>query len=255
MNKIIKIVGLAAMVLGLGLSIAPHTASAAEDGSFFGTFGKWLATPPEAPRSARNFPSTYDATQAGRRTKRTSNIANSRSDYRTFRDRNGNVDWNAYALKRVTTQEALQTGKTARVTSYHGRHAPGSIVISTKQRKLFLVLPGGKARQYSVGVGRPGFEWYGVHKISRKSEWPDWRPPAEMRKRQPYLPAFMPGGPGNPLGARALYLGSSIYRIHGTVENHTIGSAVSSGCIRMLNEDVMDLYTRVTIGTTVHVEL
>jgi len=255
MKILFKAAGLAAMILGLGFFIQPQTAHAAEDGSFFGTFGKWLATPPVGKRSSNQFRSTYDAAKPARRKTRSSNIASSRSDYRTFRDRSGNIDWNAYALDRISPEEAVQADGTARVTSYRGRHAAGSIVISTKQRKLYLVLPGGKAREYSVGVGRPGFEWYGVHKISRKSEWPSWHPPAEMRKRQPYLPEFMPGGPGNPLGARALYLGSTLYRIHGTVEDHTIGSAVSSGCIRMLNQDVMDLYARVKLGTTVHVEL
>lgn len=108
-------------------------------------------------------------------------------------------------------------------------------------------------RRYGVGVGRPGFEWAGTHKVTRKAEWPDWRPPAEMRKRQPGLPAFMPGGPKNPLGARALYLGSTLYRIHGSNEPWTIGKAVSSGCIRMRNEDVIDLYGRVGVGTSVRV--
>ncbi len=137
------------------------------------------------------------------------------------------------------------------VVAYDGGQAPGTIVIDTNQRFLFLVLPDGQARRYGVGVGRPGFEWAGVHQVSRKAEWPDWRPPAEMRQRQPWLPDFMAGGPTNPLGARALYLGSSLYRIHGTSEPWTIGSAVSSGCIRMRNEDVMDLYERVPVGTRV----
>lgn len=137
------------------------------------------------------------------------------------------------------------------VVPYDGGQAPGTIVIDTNQRFLFLVLPDGQARRYGVGVGRPGFEWAGVHQVSRKAEWPDWRPPAEMRQRQPWLPDFMAGGPTNPLGARALYLGSSLYRIHGTSEPWTIGSAVSSGCIRMRNEDVIDLYERVPVGTRV----
>jgi lipoprotein-anchoring transpeptidase ErfK/SrfK len=137
--------------------------------------------------------------------------------------------------------------------AYDGNQAPGTIVIDTNQRYLYLVEKGGFARRYGVGVGRPGFEWAGTHKVTRKSEWPDWRPPAEMRKRQPGLPAFMPGGPKNPLGARALYLGSTLYRIHGSNEPWTIGQAVSSGCIRMRNEDVIDLYERVPVGAKVQV--
>jgi lipoprotein-anchoring transpeptidase ErfK/SrfK len=134
---------------------------------------------------------------------------------------------------------------------YTGPEAPGTIVIDTPDRFLFLVEPHGKALRYGVGVGRPGFEWSGVKRISRKSEWPDWTPPAQMLVRRPDLPRRMAGGPNNPLGARALYLGSSLYRIHGTNEPSTIGHNVSSGCIRMMNEDVMDLYDRVSVGTKV----
>ncbi len=134
---------------------------------------------------------------------------------------------------------------------YSGDKPPGTIIISTEDRTLILVLENGKAIQYGVGVGRPGFQWGGNMRISRKAEWPGWTPPAAMRRRQPYLPAYMPGGPNNPLGARALYLGSSIYRIHGTNEASTIGGQVSSGCIRMMNADVIDLYERVRVGTRV----
>ncbi|WP_321499287.1 L,D-transpeptidase [Breoghania sp.] len=137
------------------------------------------------------------------------------------------------------------------VVDYDGAETPGTIIIDTPSRYLYLVEAGGKARRYGVGVGRPGFQWAGVHKVTRKAEWPDWRPPAEMRKRQPNLPAHMPGGPRNPLGARALYLGSTLYRIHGSNEPWSIGRAVSSGCIRMRNEDVQDLYARVDVGTRV----
>jgi lipoprotein-anchoring transpeptidase ErfK/SrfK len=137
--------------------------------------------------------------------------------------------------------------------AYDGREKPGTIVIDTDNRYLYLVEKGGFARRYGVGVGRPGFEWAGTHKVTRKAEWPDWRPPVEMRKRQPGLPSHMPGGPTNPLGARALYLGSTLYRIHGSNEPWTIGRAVSSGCIRMRNEDVIDLYSRVPVGATVRV--
>jgi lipoprotein-anchoring transpeptidase ErfK/SrfK len=134
---------------------------------------------------------------------------------------------------------------------YKTEHPVGSIIIDTRTRYLYLVQPHGRALRYGVGVGRPGFEWKGVKTVSAMKEWPDWRPPAEMRLRQPYLPEFMPGGPNNPLGARAIYLGSSLYRIHGSNEPHTIGSAVSSGCFRMRNQDVIDLYTRVKVGTRV----
>ncbi|MGE3642822.1 MAG: L,D-transpeptidase [Beijerinckiaceae bacterium] len=138
--------------------------------------------------------------------------------------------------------------------SYSGRHRPGTIVISTKERRLYYVQPGGQAIKYGVGVGRPGFTWGGVKRISRKAEWPGWTPPPQMLRRRPDLPRHMKGGPDNPLGARALYLGSSLYRIHGSNEPGTIGQAVSSGCIRMTNEDVIDLYSRVRVGTTVVVQ-
>jgi len=134
---------------------------------------------------------------------------------------------------------------------YTGPAAPGTIVVDTPDRFLFLVEPHGKALRYGIGVGRPGFEWSGVKRISRKSEWPDWTPPAQMVLRRPDLPRHMAGGPDNPLGARALYLGSSLYRIHGTNEPSTIGHNVSSGCIRMMNEDVIDLYDRVPVGAKV----
>lgn len=135
--------------------------------------------------------------------------------------------------------------------SYSGGHPAGTIVIDTPNRFLYLVQGGGKALRYGIGVGRPGFEWAGVKHVSLKREWPDWRPPAEMLKRRPDLPRYMAGGPENPLGARALYLGSSLYRIHGTNEPETIGRAVSSGCIRMRNQDVVDLYERVRVGARV----
>jgi lipoprotein-anchoring transpeptidase ErfK/SrfK len=137
------------------------------------------------------------------------------------------------------------------VVAYPTSEAPGTIVIDTPHTYLYLVLGGGKAMRYGIGVGREGFTWSGVQTISRKQEWPDWIPPAEMLHRQPYLPRFMAGGPGNPLGARAMYLGNTVYRIHGTNAPDTIGHQVSSGCIRMLNEDVTDLYGRVNVGTKV----
>ena len=137
------------------------------------------------------------------------------------------------------------------VVDYGGGHRAGTIVIDTPNRYLYLVQDGGKALRYGIGVGRPGFEWAGVKSVTRKAEWPDWTPPAEMAKRRPDLPKFMPRGPDNPLGARAMYLGSSLYRIHGTNEPSTIGQAVSSGCIRLRNEDVTDLYGRVRVGSKV----
>lgn len=128
---------------------------------------------------------------------------------------------------------------------------PGTIIVHSDERFLYLVQPGGMAIRYGVGVGRDGFRWEGLLKITRKQEWPDWRPPPEMIERQPYLPRFMAGGPGNPLGARALYLGGTVYRIHGTNQPKTIGHAVSSGCFRLVNRDVIDLYARVPVGTKV----
>lgn len=139
--------------------------------------------------------------------------------------------------------------------AYETKHAPGTIVIDTNNRFLYLVTGNGQARRYGVGVGKPGFEWAGTHKVTRKAEWPRWVPPKEMIAREAakghFLPASMDGGPANPLGARAMYLGSTLYRIHGTNAPWTIGSAVSSGCIRMRNEDVVDLYERVSVGTKV----
>ena len=137
------------------------------------------------------------------------------------------------------------------VVVYPGTRTPGTIIIDTPNRFLFLVQDNGTAVRYGIGVGRPGFTWAGEKKISAKKEWPDWTPPPEMLQRRPDLPHFMAGGPENPLGARAMYLGSSLYRIHGSNEPWTIGQAVSSGCIRMRNEDVIDLYERVKVGTKV----
>jgi lipoprotein-anchoring transpeptidase ErfK/SrfK len=134
---------------------------------------------------------------------------------------------------------------------YQGGEAPGTIVIDTPNKFLYLVEGSGRAIRYGVGVGRPGFTWAGAHTISAKKEWPDWVPPEEMLQRQPGLPHFMAGGPGNPLGARAMYLGSTLYRIHGSNEPWTIGHNVSSGCIRLRNADVIDLYSRVKVGTKV----
>jgi lipoprotein-anchoring transpeptidase ErfK/SrfK len=135
--------------------------------------------------------------------------------------------------------------------AYIGKESPGTVVIDTPNHFLYLVGSNGRAIRYGIGVGRPGFTWRGVHAVSGKKEWPDWVPPDEMLKRQPYLPHFVAGGPNNPLGARALYLGSTLYRIHGSNEPWTIGQNVSSGCIRMRNADVIDLYERIKVGTKV----
>jgi lipoprotein-anchoring transpeptidase ErfK/SrfK len=153
----------------------------------------------------------------------------------------------------VLPRRAASAEHQRQMVPYAGREAPGTIVIDTPGRFLYLVQGDGQALRYGIGVGRPGFTWAGMKSVTRKAEWPSWTPPAQMLKRRPDLPRFMAGGPDNPLGARALYLGSSLYRIHGTNEPHTIGQNVSSGCIRMMNEDVVDLYERVRVGTRVKV--
>ncbi|HWX85131.1 MAG TPA: L,D-transpeptidase [Xanthobacteraceae bacterium] len=137
------------------------------------------------------------------------------------------------------------------VVNYATREAPGTVIIDTPNTYLYYVLGGGQAVRYGIGVGREGFTWSGTQTITKKAEWPDWTPPPEMIARQPYLPRQMAGGPGNPLGARAMYLGGTVYRIHGTNAPGTIGTHVSSGCLRLTNEDVTDLYSRVNIGTKV----
>ena len=137
------------------------------------------------------------------------------------------------------------------MVDYRGKEAPGTIIVDTPNKFLYYVMGGGKAMRYGIGVGRDGFTWSGVHAVSRKAEWPDWYPPQEMIARQPYLPRMTAGGPGNPLGARAMYIGNTVYRIHGTNAPQTIGRNVSSGCIRMMNEDVVDLYSRVQVGSKV----
>ncbi len=137
------------------------------------------------------------------------------------------------------------------IVSFPTREAPGTVIIDTPNTYLYYVLGGGQAIRYGIGVGRDGFTWSGVQSVTRKAEWPDWTPPPEMIARQPYLPRHMAGGPGNPLGARAMYLGGTVYRIHGTNAPETIGTQVSSGCIRLTNEDVSDLYSRVSVGTKV----
>jgi len=137
------------------------------------------------------------------------------------------------------------------IVAYHGSEAAGTVIIDTPNTFLYLVMGNGRALRYGIGVGRDGFRWSGVQHVTKKAEWPDWTPPSEMIARQPYLPRFMAGGPTNPLGARAMYLGNTIYRIHGTNAPSTIGQRVSSGCIRLTNEDVIDLASRVNVGTKV----
>jgi len=154
---------------------------------------------------------------------------------------------------RVSTEEVrIEDGPFARqLVFFRSNEAPGTLVVSTADRFVYLVLGDNRALRYGIGVGREGFQWSGLVKVTRKAEWPDWTPPPEMIERQPYLPRFMAGGPGNPMGARAMYLGSTVYRIHGTNQPETIGEAVSSGCFRLANGDVIDLYSRVDVGAKV----
>ncbi len=158
---------------------------------------------------------------------------------------------------RIYDASGRYLGKT--VVDFKRKLKPGTILVKTRERALYYVLPGGKALKYGVGVGREGFQWSGRHRITMKKEWPEWRPPAEMKRREwikygRKLPDVMPGGPDNPLGARALYIGNTLYRIHGTIAPDSIGKFVSSGCIRMLNEEVIDLYEKVKVGARVIVE-
>ncbi|MHA1523746.1 MAG: L,D-transpeptidase [Alphaproteobacteria bacterium] len=158
----------------------------------------------------------------------------------------------AVAFHSVGSGGSSLFGSSTRTTvSYQTKQRPGTIIVNTKERRLYYVLKGGKAIRYMVGVGRQGFAWKGTNRITRKAEWPSWTPPPAMRKREPWLPVTMKGGKDNPLGARALYLGNTLYRLHGTSNRKSVGQAVSSGCIRMMNEDVIDLYGKAKIGTKV----
>src|SRR5215831_6806563 len=157
----------------------------------------------------------------------------------------------AYAYANPSEDGSERADFRRQVVNYPTKEAPGTIIVDTPNTYLYLVMPGGKAMRYGIGVGREGFTWSGVKTIERKAEWPDWTPPPEMIQRQPYLPRFVAGGASNPLGARAMYLSGSVYRIHGTNDPSTIGGHVSSGCIRLVNEDVIDLYSRVGVGTKV----
>jgi len=169
--------------------------------------------------------------------------AQAQRDYSNLEDQPGFVPNEA--------EEALAPEYQRQMVFYRTSEVPGTIIVHTSERFLYLVQPGGRALRYGIGVGREGFQWQGLVNITRKAEWPDWTPPPEMIARQPYLPRFMAGGPGNPLGARAMYLGTTVYRIHGTNRPDTIGTAVSSGCFRLVNSDVADLYERVPVGTKV----
>jgi lipoprotein-anchoring transpeptidase ErfK/SrfK len=154
----------------------------------------------------------------------------------------------------TANEEQLDPAMERQAVFFRTVEQPGTIIVYTSERHLYLVQGNNRALRYSVGVGRDGFQWAGLHRITRKSEWPDWTPPPEMIQRQPYLPRFMAGGPGNPMGARALYIGETVYRLHGTNQPQTIGSAVSSGCFRLVNNDIIDLYGRVPVGTKIIVK-
>jgi lipoprotein-anchoring transpeptidase ErfK/SrfK len=166
------------------------------------------------------------------------------------------VDWSAAkdvdpGVDHGNSDASLPEQFQKQLVFYRSQHPPGTIIVDTQGRHLYLIKDETHALRYGIGVGRDGFTWRGLLQISRKAEWPDWHPPPEMIERQPYLPRFMAGGPGNPLGARAMYLGNTVYRIHGTNAPETIGQAVSSGCFRLVNDDVADLYDRVSVGTHV----
>jgi lipoprotein-anchoring transpeptidase ErfK/SrfK len=155
---------------------------------------------------------------------------------------------------RPEAEAALNPVYRRQMVLYRTSEAPGTIIVDTSERFLYLIQLNNRAMRYGIGVGRDGFQWNGLLRVSRKAEWPDWTPPPEMIERQPYLPRWMAGGPGNPMGARALYLGATVYRIHGTNAPETIGHAVSSGCFRMVNDEIVDLYERVPVGTKVIVQ-
>jgi lipoprotein-anchoring transpeptidase ErfK/SrfK len=207
-----------AMVLSASFWLAMSLPASAQT---FALFPQFLTPPPDQSGLQYNAPATQDEPQAS-----------------VPGTDDGTADQLAPALRR-------------QIVSYQTTEPPGTIIIDTPHTFLYLTLGNGQAMRYGIGVGRQGFTWSGVEKIARKSEWPDWIPPAEMVARQPYLPRWVAGGPGNPLGARAMYLGNTDYRIHGTNDPTTIGKHVSSGCIRLRNEDVMDLYNRVGVGTKV----
>jgi lipoprotein-anchoring transpeptidase ErfK/SrfK len=219
----------------LGFAVVPHQASAGQAGSMGGGFIELLMTGRDpTPRGPAGRGAPADLGPSVADPTRTSRVA---------------------SLPAGNPYQPIEREPDARferqIVAYDGPHKPGTIVIDTDNKFLYLVEGGGSAIRYGIGVGRPGFTWSGVKTITRKAEWPDWTPPPEMLKRRPDLPPHMEGGEANPLGARAMYLGSTLYRIHGTNEPNTIGTNVSSGCIRLRNEDVIDLYDRVKVGATV----
>jgi lipoprotein-anchoring transpeptidase ErfK/SrfK len=180
-------------------------------------------------------------------------IAVSTSAYaQSGRDMTNVMDQPGYVPQ--ASEEQLDPAYQRQAVFFRTVEQPGTIIVYTSERHLYLVQGNNRALRYSVGVGRAGFQWAGLHRITRKAEWPDWTPPPEMIARQPYLPRFMAGGPGNPMGARALYIGETVYRLHGTNQPQTIGSAVSSGCFRLVNSDIEDLYGRVPVGTKIIVK-
>jgi lipoprotein-anchoring transpeptidase ErfK/SrfK len=180
-------------------------------------------------------------------------IAISTSAYaQSGRDMTNVMDQPGYVPQ--ASEEQLDAAYQRQAVFFRTVEQPGTIIVYTSERHLYLVQGNNRALRYSVGVGRAGFQWAGLHRITRKAEWPDWTPPPEMIARQPYLPRFMAGGPGNPMGARALYIGETVYRLHGTNQPQTSGSAVSSGCFRLVNSDIEDLYGRVPVGTKIIVK-
>jgi len=211
-------------------------------------------SPAIVPRRAHQRILREKRTYKTRRTYSTRRTASTRYKRRTAALRSG-VAVRKKSARRTTASRAFDPALLPTMVNYSGPHKPGTVIVNTPERRLYLVMPNGKARRYGIGVGRPGFEWKGTNKVTRKAEWPSWRPPAEMIAREKAkgrnIPAYMAGGPNNPLGARAMYLGSTIYRIHGSNQPWSIGKAVSSGCIRMRNQDAVDLYERVKIGTKV----
>lgn len=216
-----------------------------------------LATPQRARvvvRSSRSYTPAAPR-RAVERTERVAPPATKKRSVQSALALNAPAQQQIRAAREAPARQSLPPQFLPQIVEYNTSQAPGTIVIDTNNRYLYLVLANGEARRYGVGVGKPGFEWAGTHKVTRKAEWPSWRPPAAMiareRAKGRILPTFMEGGPENPLGARSLYLGSTLYRIHGTNAPWSIGQAVSSGCIRMRNEDVEDLYTRVGVGTKV----
>lgn len=207
-----------------------------------GIFAAWGRQKPDARQGTRTV------------TRQQRQVSYNRTHNRSVTPQAGTVNATTY-IQQQSAQRPIDPVFLPRTVNYQTNQKPGTIIINTQTKHLYLVLGDGKARRYGVGVGKAGFEWSGSEKITRKAEWPSWRPPAQMiareKKKGRDLPAFMEGGPSNPMGARALYLGSTLYRIHGTNQPWTIGQAVSSGCIRMRNEDVMELYERARIGAKV----